>query len=236
MVAVTVRPARETTFLRDTDMRLKHQWWSVLVAVVLGGLVGVTSVGAAGEQFIPVLSIREGTTRSLQIPLADGYIAYLTLLNERDGGINGVKLVWEECETVFDVERGVACYERLKGQGPTGSGGVSTVHHADYLCPDRAGHTRPDPPHHRGHGSLGRLGWARVSVCFQPPAQLLESEYRQDPVPWPTSRGHGVAQGPENRPCLHRFRLWPGNSPYPRRPGRPVRLCDTAPGSANAGD
>src|SRR5215831_18460475 len=100
-------------------MHLQRQWWSVLGAVVLAGLVGVTLAGAAGEQFIPVLSIREGTARSLQIPLADGYIAYLTLLNERDGGINGVKLVWEECETVFNVERGVECYERLKGKGPT---------------------------------------------------------------------------------------------------------------------
>jgi branched-chain amino acid transport system substrate-binding protein len=143
MVAVTVRPARETTFLRDTDMRLKHQWWSVLVAVVLGGLVGVTSVGAAGEQFIPVLSIREGTTRSLQIPLADGYIAYLTLLNERDGGINGVKLVWEECETVFDVERGVACYERLKGQGPTGAAAFQPfTTPITYALTERATHDR----------------------------------------------------------------------------------------------
>src|SRR5262245_57214678 len=106
MVAVTVRSAREITFLRDKDMHLQRQWWSVLGAVVLLGLLGVTLAGAAGEQFIPVLSIREGTTRSLQIPLADGYIAYLTLLNERDGGINGVKLVWEECETVYNVERG----------------------------------------------------------------------------------------------------------------------------------
>jgi branched-chain amino acid transport system substrate-binding protein len=55
------------------------------------------------------------------IPRADGYIAYLTLLNARDGGINGVKLVWEECETVYDVTRGVECYERLKAKGLTGA-------------------------------------------------------------------------------------------------------------------
>jgi len=61
----------------------------------------------------------------LGIPQADGYIAYLTLLNERDGGINGVKLVWEECETVYDVDRGVECYERLKGKGPTGAAAVN---------------------------------------------------------------------------------------------------------------
>ena len=53
--------------------------------------------------------------------MTDGFIAYLTLLNERDGGINGVHLVWEECETVYDVDRGVECYERLKAKGPTGA-------------------------------------------------------------------------------------------------------------------
>ena len=41
-------------------MRLKQQCWSVLVAAVLGGLVGVTAVAAAGEQFLPLLGVREG--------------------------------------------------------------------------------------------------------------------------------------------------------------------------------
>jgi branched-chain amino acid transport system substrate-binding protein len=102
-------------------MRLKEQWRSMLVAAILGGLVGVTAVAAAGAQFLPVLSIREGATRSVQIPLANGFIDYVTFLNVRDGGINGVPLVWEECETVFDVPRGVECYERLKAKGPTGA-------------------------------------------------------------------------------------------------------------------
>src|SRR3989442_11350889 len=101
-------------------MRLKQQWWSVLVAAMLGGLAGVTAV-VAGEQFIPVLAVREGAVRSLGIPITNGMIDYLTLLNERDGGINGVKLIWEECETVYDVDRAVECYERLKGKGPTGA-------------------------------------------------------------------------------------------------------------------
>src|SRR5881628_3295022 len=79
-------------------MRLKQLWWSGLVAAV-----------------------REGAVRSLGIPITNGLIDYLTLLNERDGGINGVKLIWEECETVYDVDRAVECYERLKGKGPTGA-------------------------------------------------------------------------------------------------------------------
>ena len=41
-------------------MHLQHQWWSVLVAVVLSGLVEVTAVAGAGEQFLPVLDVREG--------------------------------------------------------------------------------------------------------------------------------------------------------------------------------
>jgi branched-chain amino acid transport system substrate-binding protein len=101
-------------------MHLKYQWWSVLVAAVLGGLVGVPAV-AAGEQFLPILAVREGALRSQQIPLANGFIDYVTLLNERDGGIHGVTLVWEECEMVYDVPRGIECYKRLKGQGPTGA-------------------------------------------------------------------------------------------------------------------
>ena len=44
-------------------MRLKELWWSVLVAAVLGGLVGVRAVAAAGAQFLPVLGAREGAQR-----------------------------------------------------------------------------------------------------------------------------------------------------------------------------
>jgi branched-chain amino acid transport system substrate-binding protein len=101
-------------------MRVWQQWWSRLVAAVLGGLVGVTAV-ATGEQFLPVLGRREGALRFVGIPQTNGYIDYLMLLNERDGGINGVQLVWEECETVYDVDRSVECYERLKAKGPTGA-------------------------------------------------------------------------------------------------------------------
>ena len=106
-------------------MRLQHQWWGVVLAAGLAGLVGVTAVAAGGEQFIPVLGVREGALKALGIPMTNGFIDYLTLLNERDGGINGVTLIWEECETVYDVDRGVECYERLKTKGPTGAAAVA---------------------------------------------------------------------------------------------------------------
>jgi branched-chain amino acid transport system substrate-binding protein len=107
--------------LEEKGMRWQHPWWSVLVVAVLSGLVGVTAVSAAGAQFLPILGVREGAARFTQIPVANGSIDYMTLLNERDGGINGVPLVWEECETVNDVPRGLECYERLKAKGPTGA-------------------------------------------------------------------------------------------------------------------
>jgi branched-chain amino acid transport system substrate-binding protein len=98
-------------------MRLQRLWWSGLFTVVLLGLVGATAGAAGGAQFLPWFGIREGALKVLGIPMTNGFIDYVTLLNERDGGINGVPLVWEECETVYDVARGLECYERLKAKG-----------------------------------------------------------------------------------------------------------------------
>jgi branched-chain amino acid transport system substrate-binding protein len=124
-------------------MRLKPQGWSVLLATGIVGLVGVTAVAAVGEQFIPILAIREGALKAVGIPRADGYIAYLTLLNARDGGINGMPLIWEECETVWHVTSGMECYERLKRKGPTGA---AVVHPRgtpmSYALTERATHDK----------------------------------------------------------------------------------------------
>jgi branched-chain amino acid transport system substrate-binding protein len=42
---------------------------------------------------------------------------YFTLLNERDGGIGGVMVAFLECETGYNTEKGVECYEATKGEG-----------------------------------------------------------------------------------------------------------------------
>ena len=51
----------------------------------------------------------------------------MNLVNERDSGINGVKITFEECETGYATDRGVECYERLKGKGPTGAAAFSPL-------------------------------------------------------------------------------------------------------------
>ena len=73
------------------------------------------------EQFFPVLVYRTGAYAPNGMPFANGYVDYLKLVNARDGGINGVKITFEECETGYATDRGVECYERLKGKGPTGA-------------------------------------------------------------------------------------------------------------------
>jgi branched-chain amino acid transport system substrate-binding protein len=75
----------------------------------------------AAEQYIAMLSFRVGPYAAGGTGFFGGYIDYLDMLNKRDGGINGVKLTWEECETEYKNDRGVECYERLKNNGPTGA-------------------------------------------------------------------------------------------------------------------
>jgi len=48
------------------------------------------------------------------------------MLNERDGGINGVKVVVEECETAYNAQKGVECYESTKGNGALAYSPLST--------------------------------------------------------------------------------------------------------------
>ena len=79
---------------------------------------------AQNEQFLPGLVYRTGAYAPNGIPFANGIGDYSALVNERDGGINGVKITYEECETGYATDRGVECYERLKGKGPTGAGFV----------------------------------------------------------------------------------------------------------------
>ena len=75
----------------------------------------------AAEQFIPMLVYRTGPYAPSGTPVANGFRDYYTLLNKRDGGINGVKAVFEECETQYKTNLGVECYEKLKSKGSTGA-------------------------------------------------------------------------------------------------------------------
>ena len=72
---------------------------------------------AMADLVIPDLSYRTGPYAAGGIPFSDGYQDYFTLLNERDGGIGGEMVRIVECETGYNTEKGVECYEATKGEG-----------------------------------------------------------------------------------------------------------------------
>jgi branched-chain amino acid transport system substrate-binding protein len=74
--------------------------------------------GAQEGIYVPLFTYRTGPFSGSGIFIADGMRDYLTMLNERDGGIGGVKLIIEECETGYDTKKGVECYEAVKDKKP----------------------------------------------------------------------------------------------------------------------
>jgi branched-chain amino acid transport system substrate-binding protein len=95
-------------------------WKAVVVGAAL--CAGAATTYAQGQQYIPILSYRVGPYAAGGSGYFGGAIDYFTLVNQT-GGINGVQITWEECETEYNAARGVECYERLK----TKNGGATTV-------------------------------------------------------------------------------------------------------------
>ncbi|MBU1360977.1 MAG: ABC transporter substrate-binding protein [Gammaproteobacteria bacterium] len=88
----------------------------VLAVAALSTLMGVApAMAQAKEQFFPLLVYRTGPYAPNGTPWANGKQDYIKLVNAT-GGINGVKIAYEECETGYATDKGVECYERLKGR------------------------------------------------------------------------------------------------------------------------
>src|SRR4051812_16983807 len=96
-------------------MKLKHL---LLGTAFLASTVVAAIPASAAEIYIPLLTYRTGPFAVSGIPIGSGMADYLNMLNERDGGIGGVKLIVEECETGYDTKKGVECYEQVKGKNP----------------------------------------------------------------------------------------------------------------------
>ena len=89
-----------------------------LTALAAGAAVGLsaTPVLAADSIYIPLLTYRTGAFADSGTPVANGMSDYLRYVNA-NGGVNGVQLRFEECETGYKTDVGVECYERVKGDG-----------------------------------------------------------------------------------------------------------------------
>jgi branched-chain amino acid transport system substrate-binding protein len=94
---------------------------TIAALLFAAGLTAPSAAPALAEDaiYIPLFTYRTGAYAGSGTFLADGSHDYLTMLNERDGGIGGVKLLLEECETGYDVKKGVECYDAVKGKNPT---------------------------------------------------------------------------------------------------------------------
>ncbi|MCT4554143.1 MAG: ABC transporter substrate-binding protein [Pelagimonas sp.] len=92
---------------------MKHFTKLAAAAIV----ASVTAGAAMAESlYAPNLAYRTGPFAATGIPLMNGQADYMTMLNARDGGIGGVAIDFEECETGYSTEKGVECYEKTKGK------------------------------------------------------------------------------------------------------------------------
>jgi branched-chain amino acid transport system substrate-binding protein len=87
-----------------------------LTALVLALVSGLVCVAHA-ELLIIAQTYRTGPYANNGIPSSDGFADYFTLLNERDGGIGGEKIVIEECEFGYNTVKGVECYSNNRTRG-----------------------------------------------------------------------------------------------------------------------
>ena len=99
-------------------MSLRKLALGLAAATALTTFAGTAPVQAQETIFVPLLTYRTGPFAGSGVHIADGMADYLRMLNERDGGIGGVKLAVEECETGYDTKKGVECYEAIKGKKP----------------------------------------------------------------------------------------------------------------------
>src|SRR5262249_39469209 len=97
-------------------MKLKHLLLGT--AFALSTLASAVPASAQGGIYIPLLTYRTGGFAVSGVQIGSGMADYLNMLNERDGGIGGAKLIVEECETAYDTKKGVECYEQVKGKNP----------------------------------------------------------------------------------------------------------------------
>src|SRR4029434_1797329 len=161
-----------------------------------------------------------------------------------DGGINGVKLVVEECETQYDTKQGVECYERLKGE----SGGAMAFNPLStgityQLIPKAA--VDKIPVHSMGYGMTAasdgrwfpwvftfpttywRLASSVLRYLRRPlvpmgvhlPHRLLETVLSGHPLHRPAGGRAREAQGQEDRPHLPQQPLRQGSQPDARGAG-----------------
>jgi branched-chain amino acid transport system substrate-binding protein len=124
--------------------------------------------------------------------VADGVRDYLAMLNERDGGINGVKVVFEECETGYDTARASSATSRPSRRAQSAYMPWSTG--ATLAAIPRA-HIDKIPILSMGYWALGLGGRREFPVGFHPAADLLGRRLRVHQIRRPEEGGLDKLKG-----------------------------------------
>jgi hypothetical protein len=182
-------------------MRLKHVVLGAAIASLVGGSALISQ--AAADTFIPLFTYRTGPFANSGIPIANGMHDYFTMLNERDGGIGGSKLVVEDCETGYKNEKGVECYEALKNKKPAVINPYSTGITLALIPKAAVDHI---PVLSMAYGLSASAVGKDFPWIFNPPSTYWDGlsiilRLRRQQGRWPRQ-----AQGQDRR--LHLFRRW----------------------------
>jgi branched-chain amino acid transport system substrate-binding protein len=92
-----------------------------ILPVLAGTLLGAMALASlparaaddSNQQLYPLFSYRTGPYAPAGIPQWGGMLDYINYINSK-GGVDGVKILVQECETAYTVERAFECYERYK--------------------------------------------------------------------------------------------------------------------------
>jgi branched-chain amino acid transport system substrate-binding protein len=101
----------------EIEMPLLHTLLKAAGIIALSASVLASPAQAdegTGQQLYPLFTYRTGPYAPSFIPFGAGNIDYLRYINEVEGGVDGVKILVQECETAYTIERGIECYERYK--------------------------------------------------------------------------------------------------------------------------
>jgi len=93
--------------------RLRNCLTSVAAAATVAASLALPQAAGAQEtQYFPVASSRVGPYSAMGTGYYGAQIDYMNYVN-MNGGVNGVMLTWQECETEYNAVKTVACYQRL---------------------------------------------------------------------------------------------------------------------------
>ncbi|MEM7430180.1 MAG: ABC transporter substrate-binding protein [Pseudomonadota bacterium] len=94
--------------------RLRNWLTSAAAAVAVASAFTLPQSSAVGAemQYFPVASSRVGPYSAMGTGYYGAQIDYMNYVN-MNGGVNGVMLTWQECETEYNAVKTVECYQRL---------------------------------------------------------------------------------------------------------------------------